>query len=121
MTGRVSQPANRPMAQNPTISRKPYVRIVTDKRREQNRRAQKAYRERLKKKLEDLEEQAAGNGAVPVSRPNDVDGDGDSMSEDHFEEVEMSRGYVGDDVDEDDGAHTSIDGNPLDNSHDSGT
>ncbi|KIW70728.1 hypothetical protein PV04_02969 [Phialophora macrospora] len=40
-------------------SRKAYVRRVTDKRREQNRRAQKAYRERLKKKLEALEEQAA--------------------------------------------------------------
>ncbi|KIW89755.1 uncharacterized protein Z519_09912 [Cladophialophora bantiana CBS 173.52] len=39
--------------------RKPYVRLVTDKRREQNRRAQKAYRERLKKKLEVLEEQAS--------------------------------------------------------------
>lgn len=39
--------------------RKPYVRIVTEKRREQNRRAQKAYRDKLKKKLEDLEEQAA--------------------------------------------------------------
>jgi hypothetical protein len=42
-----------------TGSRKAYVRRVTDKRREQNRRAQKAYREKLKKKLEVLEEQAA--------------------------------------------------------------
>ncbi|EXJ62365.1 hypothetical protein A1O7_02799 [Cladophialophora yegresii CBS 114405] len=42
-----------------TRSRKAYVRKVTDKRREQNRRAQKAYRERLKKKLEVLEGQTA--------------------------------------------------------------
>ena len=49
--------SNRPGAQG--TAKKPYVRIVTDKRREQNRRAQKAYRERLKKKLEVLEEQAA--------------------------------------------------------------
>jgi hypothetical protein len=39
--------------------KKPYVRIMTDKRREQNRRAQKVYRERLKKKLEALDEQPA--------------------------------------------------------------
>ncbi|KIW27592.1 uncharacterized protein PV07_07321 [Cladophialophora immunda] len=45
--------------------RKPYVRLVTDKRREQNRRAQKAYRERLKKKLEVLEEQAASTLSHP--------------------------------------------------------
>ncbi|KIX96652.1 uncharacterized protein Z520_07371 [Fonsecaea multimorphosa CBS 102226] len=44
---------------------KPYVRLVTDKRREQNRRAQKAYRERLKKKLEVLEEQAASTLSQP--------------------------------------------------------
>lgn len=36
--------------------RKPYVRVITDKRREQNRRSQKAYRERQKKRLEGLEE-----------------------------------------------------------------
>lgn len=39
-----------------TAGRKPYVRVVTEKRREQNRRSQKAYRERLKKRLEGLEE-----------------------------------------------------------------
>lgn len=39
-----------------TTRRKPYVRVVTQKRREQNRRSQKAYRERLKKRLEGLEE-----------------------------------------------------------------
>lgn len=39
--------------------KKPYVRLITDKRREQNRRAQKIYRERLRKRLEDLEDQAA--------------------------------------------------------------
>jgi hypothetical protein len=38
-------------------AKKPYIRIMTDKRREQNRRAQKVYRERLKKKLEELNEQ----------------------------------------------------------------
>ena len=37
-------------------ARKPYVRAITDKRREQNRRSQKAYRERMKKRLEGLEE-----------------------------------------------------------------
>jgi len=36
--------------------RKSYVRVITDKRREQNRRSQKAYRERQKKRLEGLEE-----------------------------------------------------------------
>jgi hypothetical protein len=39
-----------------TGGRKPYVRVITEKRREQNRRSQKAYRERLKKRLEGLEE-----------------------------------------------------------------
>ncbi|KEF60651.1 uncharacterized protein A1O9_02212 [Exophiala aquamarina CBS 119918] len=43
--------------------KKPYVRRITDKRREQNRRAQKIYRERLRKRLEDLEEQAATVGS----------------------------------------------------------
>ncbi len=52
-----------------TDSRKPYVRIVTDKRREQNRKAQKAYRDRLKKKLEVLEEQAAS--ALPRTSDSD--------------------------------------------------
>src|SRR5436305_1993564 len=36
--------------------RKSYVRVMTDKRREQNRRSQKAYRERQKKHLESLQE-----------------------------------------------------------------
>ena len=44
-------------------SKKPYVRVMTDKRREQNRRAQKSYREKLKRKLEDLEEQVASTSA----------------------------------------------------------
>ncbi|KIW16727.1 hypothetical protein PV08_03916 [Exophiala spinifera] len=35
--------------------KKKYVRVMTDKRREQNRRAQKLYKERLKRKLEDLQ------------------------------------------------------------------
>src|SRR2546421_1176099 len=39
-----------------TAGRKPYVRVMTEKRREQNRRSQKAYRERLKKRHEGLEE-----------------------------------------------------------------
>jgi hypothetical protein len=39
-----------------TSGRKPYVRVITEKRREQNRRSQKAYRDRLKKRLEGLEE-----------------------------------------------------------------
>ena len=54
--------------------RKPYVRILTDKRREQNRRAQKAYRERLKKKLEALEEHAASTLVLgPEDDVDDVD------------------------------------------------
>jgi len=40
-------------------ARKPYVRVITDKRREQNRTSQKKYRERLRKRLEELEEQVA--------------------------------------------------------------
>ena len=43
--------------------KKPYVRVITDKRREQNRRAQKVYREKLKKKLDGLEEQVASQGS----------------------------------------------------------
>ncbi|KAK5203405.1 hypothetical protein LTR72_007876 [Exophiala xenobiotica] len=35
--------------------KKKYVRVITDKRREQNRRAQKAYKDRLRRKLEELE------------------------------------------------------------------
>jgi hypothetical protein len=57
------QPAAITSNHNDTTSastrKKPYVRLITDKRREQNRRAQKIYRERLRKRLEDLEEQAA--------------------------------------------------------------
>jgi hypothetical protein len=64
--------------------RKPYVRVVTDKRREQNRKAQKAYRERLKKKLEDLEEQAAAV-APRVDELNSADSASDSHLEDDAE------------------------------------
>jgi Domain of unknown function (DUF3425) len=38
-------------------AKKPYARQMTEKRKEQNRRSQKVYREKLKKKLEDLEVQ----------------------------------------------------------------
>lgn len=58
---------------NGSTPRKPYVRVVTDKRREQNRRAQKAYRERMKKKLEELEEQAAAS-TVSLARLEDSTG-----------------------------------------------
>jgi hypothetical protein len=37
-------------------AKKPYARQMTEKRKEQNRRSQKIYREKLKKKLEELEE-----------------------------------------------------------------
>ena len=40
-------------------TKKPYHRIITDKRRQQNRDSQKKYRERLKARLEDLEDQVA--------------------------------------------------------------
>ena len=40
--------------------KKPYTRKLTDKRREQNRRAQKVYREKLKKKEEPVGEQTGG-------------------------------------------------------------
>ncbi|KIX09455.1 uncharacterized protein Z518_00535 [Rhinocladiella mackenziei CBS 650.93] len=71
------------MAQNSTAQsatpgrapRKPYVRLVTDKRREQNRRAQKAYRERLKKKLKVLEEQAVSTSSnldTPLVSTTDI-------------------------------------------------
>lgn len=52
--------------------KKPYVRQLTDKRREQNRRAQKIYRERLRKRLEDLEEQAAATTSSSSSNPSDT-------------------------------------------------
>lgn len=42
--------------QDSSAVRKPYARVITDKRREQNRRSQKAYRERLRKRFESLEE-----------------------------------------------------------------
>ena len=42
-----------------THAKKSHVRLITDKRREQNRKAQKVYRDKLKRKLEDLEEQVA--------------------------------------------------------------
>ncbi|KAK5052095.1 hypothetical protein LTR84_002899 [Exophiala bonariae] len=50
-----------------STKKKPYVRQLTDKRREQNRRAQKIYREKLRKRLEDLEEQAAATGTTSTS------------------------------------------------------
>ncbi|KPI41416.1 uncharacterized protein AB675_9026 [Cyphellophora attinorum] len=40
----------------PAKVKKPYVRIMTDKRRAQNRTAQQAFRDRQKKRLEDLDE-----------------------------------------------------------------
>ena len=46
-------------------TKKPYVRLMTDKRREQNRKAQKIYREKLKRKLENLEEQVAEKETEP--------------------------------------------------------
>lgn len=81
--------ANQTTGATKTNAKKPYVRIVTDKRREQNRRAQKAYRERLKKKLEVLEEQAASilprastedsdSGDCVEAIPIHVGGDGDA-------------------------------------------
>jgi len=50
-------------------SRKPYVRVITDKRREQNRRAQKIYREKLKRRIEQLEEQAATTTVTTTITP----------------------------------------------------
>lgn len=75
----VVEPRGPPAASNheaQTRKKKPYVRQLTDKRREQNRRAQKIYREKLRKRLEDLEEQAAAttstsstsSSATPASR-----------------------------------------------------
>ena len=40
-------------------TKKPYQRVITDKRRQQNRDSQKKYRQRLKARLEDLEDQVA--------------------------------------------------------------
>ena len=52
--------ANRPSPMSndgaETKTKKPYARTMTDKRREQNRRAQKVYREKLKRKLEGEDE-----------------------------------------------------------------
>ncbi len=51
--------------------KKKYVRVITDKRREQNRRAQKAYKDRLKRKLEELEGRAQSTaGAQDASSAN---------------------------------------------------
>ena len=89
--------------------RKPYLRVLTDKRREQNRRAQKAYRERLKKKLEVLEQQAGfGSSAPPNSNAQANTGhdtkasaNADSIeSKEQSEELPSSRIDLGDDVDE---------------------
>lgn len=72
-------------ATNPTgaeatnnASKKHYVRQMTDRRREQNRKAQKVYRERIRKRLEDLEEQAASSG--PIGRVLDGHGSVPSSS-----------------------------------------
>ncbi|ETI23773.1 hypothetical protein G647_05579 [Cladophialophora carrionii CBS 160.54] len=80
-----------------TRTRKAYVRKVTDKRREQNRRAQKAYRERLKKKLEDLEGQAASG--LPQT-------DAAALS-DRFLTVPSTGIYAEGDVDRDDDSPAS--------------
>ena len=48
-----------------STTKKPYVRQMTDKRREQNRRAQKIYRDKLKRKLDGADEPADS------SLPND--------------------------------------------------
>ncbi|KIW38602.1 uncharacterized protein PV06_09556 [Exophiala oligosperma] len=58
---------------NIPTKKKKYVRVITEKRREQNRRAQKLYKERLKKKLVDLEGLAQSVGVVVVDgRPIDT-------------------------------------------------
>jgi hypothetical protein len=57
-----------------TGARKPYVRVITEKRREQNRRSQKAYRERLKKRLEGLEElEEQVKAKTPTVHASDAD------------------------------------------------
>ena len=58
-------------------AKKPYVRVLTDKRREQNRRAQKNYREKLKRKLEDLEDQVASTS----TKQNDLNSNSDPIVE----------------------------------------
>ena len=81
-----------------TTSRKPYVRIVTDKRREQNRRAQKTYRDRLKKKLEVLEEQAAATLILPDANDDDPDellDDGSVSATDVRVDVDVANGGGG--------------------------
>ena len=79
------QIATRPKEVNHS-GRKPYVRVITDKRREQNRRAQKAYRERLRQKLEDLEEHAAATTITPTNTHRneslDLTGDGSGSGSD---------------------------------------
>ncbi|KAK4945562.1 hypothetical protein LTR10_015181 [Elasticomyces elasticus] len=74
--------------------RKPYVRVITDKRREQNRRAQKAYRERLRQKLEDLEEHAAATIITPADTnrndSSDLTGSGSGSDRDTEEVVGSS-------------------------------
>ena len=50
-------------------AKKPYKRIITEKRRQQNRDSQKKYRERIKTRLEELETQVAS-----TERPNEVNG-----------------------------------------------
>ena len=62
-------------------AKKPYVRIMTDKRREQNRRAQKAYREKMKRKIEDLETQAATTNRVHEDQHSSESGSSSPVQE----------------------------------------
>ncbi|RVX69815.1 hypothetical protein B0A52_06460 [Exophiala mesophila] len=50
-----------------TGPKKPYVRRITEQRREQNRRSQKVYREKLRKRLEELEQQAGVSSSTTTN------------------------------------------------------
>ena len=83
--------------------RKAYVRVLTEKRREQNRKSQKAYRDRMKRRLEDLEEletavksiepqiitPAAQDWQQPVDVPQlpPLDSDAYQLPDDFWEQV----------------------------------
>jgi hypothetical protein len=54
-------------------AKKPYARHMTEKRKEQNRRSQKIYREKLKKKLEELEDRVQETQAKPKQSSSPVE------------------------------------------------
>ena len=90
--GTIPAPVQAQALQQPPTTKKPYARVMTDKRREQNRRAQKLFREKQRRRLTDLEDRIANTkskfGKVTATLTPDTEQEGTpQVGEDVEEEV----------------------------------